>query len=293
MKQTTMAGPLGLSVPYAKMNGIGNSILVVDLRGGGSLDGDQARRLGEREGFGFDQLMAIAAPRSSDADATVEIYNRDGSRVGACGNGTRCVAWFMLRGADRIDLEVESAAGLLHCRRNPDGGFTVDMGRPRFGWHEIPLRDAVEDTRAVALHPASKWIEALGPAAMVNMGNPHAVFFLDPSSVLPNLGALGPALEHHPMFPERANISFARVVAPNRILLDVWERGAGLTRACGSAACAALVAAARTGLAGRKAEVVLPGGTLAIEWRDEDDHVLMTGPVELEHEGVLTIGVPA
>ena len=278
-------GPI--PIPYAKMNGIGNAILVADLRGGSSLDAAAARRLAGEGRFAFDQLMAVGPAHSAGADAYVDIFNADGSRAGACGNGTRCVAWFLLRGGARKAVVVETPAGRLACRRDADLVFTVDMGLPRFGWRDIPLREAVVDTRAVRLEPSSEWSEAIGPAAVVDMGNPHAVFWIDPARPAPDLALAGPWLECHPMFPDRANISFARVLAPDRIALSVWERGAGATLACGSAACATLVAAAREGLTGRRATIVLPGGELTIAWRETDDHVLMTGPVELEHEGVL------
>lgn len=273
------------TIPFAKMNGIGNAILVVDMRGRPPLDGATARRIGGEPGLGFDQLMAIGDARSPGTDAFVEIFNIDGTRAGACGNGTRCVAWFLLEGSDRRATMIETSAGRLDCRRDAEWEFTVDMGAPRFGWRDIPLRDAIEDTRSFAMTPASEDVDALGPATAVSMGNPHAIFWIDPAGPKPDLARLGPGLERHPMFPDRANISLARVLARDHIGLDVWERGAGLTRACGSAACASLVAAVRNGLADRRAAVTLPGGTLSIEWREADGHVLMTGLVELEHRG--------
>lgn len=269
------------------MNGIGNRILVADLRGGGAIDGAGARRIGRQPGRAFDQLMVLHPPRTAGTDAFVDIFNADGSRAGACGNGTRCVAWALLRGTDRVEVAVETAAGVLACRREPDGLFTVDMGAPRFGWRDIPLREPVADTRAVVLPAAPAGTP--GPASMVDMGNPHAVFFPDPAAPAPDLATLGPALERHPLFPERANISFARVTARDRVGLDVWERGAGLTRACGSAACAVAVAGVRAGRTDRRVAVDLPGGTLGIRWREADDHVLMTGPVAFEHEDVLAL----
>jgi diaminopimelate epimerase len=277
------------TIPYAKMNGIGNAILVADLRGGLALDAATARAIGQIDGCAFDQLMAIMDPRHPDAAASVAIFNTDGSRAGACGNGTRCVAWFMLDGRDDDHLIVETEAGCLACERTGPRQFTIDMGRPALGWHDIPLRDAVEDTRAFVLHPHAAWMDALGPVSAVSMGNPHAVFWLSPEADLPDLGHLGPALEHHPMFPDRANISFARAMTRDSIDLNVWERGAGLTLACGSAACATLVSGARTGRTARTAKVRLPGGVLAIAWRESDDHVLMSGPVALEHRGMLDL----
>ncbi|WP_131113168.1 diaminopimelate epimerase [Lichenihabitans psoromatis] len=284
---TSAAAAIDAPLRFAKMNGIGNSILVVDTRGHAALDEATARFLGARPGLGFDQLMAIGDGRGAGRPPFVDIFNQDGSKAGACGNGTRCVAWFLLEGSADQSVTVETVAGELVCRRQPDGLFTVDMGVPHVGWHDIPLRDAIEDTTSFALEPTSAWIEALGPVSAVSMGNPHAVFWIAPDAPQPPLATLGPALEHHPMFPDRANISFARVMSPTLIHLDVWERGAGLTKACGSAACATLVAAVRNHRVLRRADVVLPGGTLTIEWRDTDQHVLMTGAVELEHRGLV------
>lgn len=274
---------------YARMNGIGNAILVVDRRGQTSLDEATARRLHGLDGLAFDQMMAIGAPRQPGNAAYVDIFNADGSRAGACGNGTRCVAWYLMEQSGDRTVRFETSGGLLSCRRDEPWTLTADMGPPRLGWHDIPLRDAIEDTRAFALEPHSAWMDALGPCAGVSMGNPHAVFFLSPDTPLPDLGRLGPALERHPMFPDRANISFARALASDHVVLDVWERGAGLTRACGSAACASVVAGVRLGLVARTARVDLPGGTLQIAWRQEDGHVLMSGPVELEALGELVV----
>jgi diaminopimelate epimerase len=278
--------------PILRMNGAGNEILVLDLRGlGHVLAPQEARAIAAAPGLRFDQLMALHDPRAAGDDAFMRIYNIDGSLAGACGNGTRCVAWALAReGKERLSLE--TAAGRIETRRVAETQFSVDMGRPRLDWREIPLSREV-DTRAVTLEPPV----AGAPAqfAAVSMGNPHAVFFVPDASVI-SLETLGPALEHHPLFPERANISFAQIVARNDILLRVWERGTGATRACGSAACATLVAAARAGLAERQARVRLPGGDLNIEWR-ADDHVIMTGPVEFEFEtrlsGALFEGAPA
>ena len=277
-------------VPYAKMNGIGNAILVVDLRGGGTLDEATARAASGIDGCAFDQLMAIMDPRRGETAAFVAIFNTDGSRAGACGNGTRCVAWYLLEATSHPDVVVETEAGLLACERTGASTFTVDMGPPRLGWHDVPLRDAVEDTRAFALEPHAAWMDVLGPASAVGMGNPHVVFWLPPGKPLPDLRRLGPALEHHPMFPQRANVSFARAMARDAVALDVWERGAGMTLACGSAACATLVSGVRTGRTDRTAAITLPGGMLEITWRERDGHVLMSGPVQLEHRGLLDFG---
>jgi diaminopimelate epimerase len=226
--------------------------------------------------------MAVHDPRGTGADAFMTIFNTDGSQAGACGNGTRCVAWTLLRAGARDDLVLETEAGRLACRRIGEWRFEVEMGRPRLGWRDIPLARAEADTREIALFFGPPDAPILQTPAVVNMGNPHAIFFVDDLAAR-DLETIGPALERDAIFPERANISLACVAAPDHIELKVWERGVGLTRACGSAACAALVAAARRGLTGRRATVSLPGGDLDILWR-ADDMVVMTGPVAFEFE---------
>jgi diaminopimelate epimerase len=275
---------------FLKMNGLGNEIVVVDLRGTDSRIGaDEVRAVATNPPSRFDQLMAIHDPRASGTDAYLRIYNTDGSESGACGNGTRCVAWAMLD--DPImarpvgkSLLLETEAGLLPVARVSEREFTVDMGKPRFRWDEIPLREPFQDTRYIELQIGPIDAPILDSPSAVSMGNPHAVFWVDDVNAY-DLAKIGPLLENHPIFPERANISLAQVTSPEHIVLRVWERGAGLTKACGSAACAALVAASRKKFTRRKATVTLPGGDLLIEWRESDDHVLMTGPVDLEHEG--------
>ncbi len=272
-------------LPFAKMNGIGNSILVVDERGRlPALTGERARALC-RGPLAFEQMMVLSDAAEPGVDAAVRIFNTDGSRAGACGNGTRCVAWYVgeTGGPDDLSLDVDGTAVL--CRRDGPLAFTVDMGAPRFGWRDIPLGRPA-DTLALDLGDALAGTGLEAPAA-VSMGNPHAVFFVPDARGI-DLAALGPRFERHPLFPDRANVSFAEVRAPDDILLRVWERGAGPTRACGSAACATLVAAALRGLTGRQARVALPGGELSIRWRP-DGHVTMAGPVELEHRGRLDL----
>lgn len=278
---------------FLKMNGLGNEITVLDLRGSAHrVSAGEARAIAADPRSRFDQLMVLHDPVTPGTDAYMRIYNTDGSESGACGNGTRCVAWAMT--SDPVmsrpvegDLVLETRAGLLPVERVSDTVFTVDMGPPRFAWNEIPLRDPYPDTRTIAVDTRlPEAPELQGPSA-VSMGNPHAIFWVEDAQAY-DLAAIGPRFEHDPVFPERANISFAQVTSPEHIVLRVWERGAGATRACGSAACAALVAAARKGLTGRKGVVALPGGDLVIEWRESDGHVLMTGPTELEHEGTFS-----
>ncbi|MBI1980174.1 MAG: diaminopimelate epimerase [Methylocystis sp.] len=277
-----MAHPLD-HLQILRMNGAGNEILVLDLRGSDhALAPQEARAIANAPGLRFDQLMTLHRPRRPGDDAFMRIYNIDGSLSGACGNGARCVAFALAReGKDALRLETD--AGVIATQRQADTVYTVDMGRPRLDWREIPLARAVEDTREVALDPPV----AGAPArfAAVSMGNPHAVFFID-DAMLIDIETLGPRIECHPLFPERANVSFAQMLSRDDILLRVWERGTGATKACGSAACATLVAAVRAGVGDRAARLRLPGGDLTIEWR-ADDHVLMTGPVEFEFETTL------
>ena len=276
---------------FLKMHGAGNAILVLDLRGTDIRVGpDEARVIGADPRTQFDQLMVLHDPRTPGTDAYLRIHNTDGSQAGACGNGTRCVAFAMFddpamaRPTEGGALTLETSAGLVSVRRVADRSFTVDMGKPRLKWDEIPLRDPFPDTRRIELQIGPIDDPILHSPGAVGMGNPHAVFFVDRDPETYDLGRIGPMLEGHPIFPERANISLAQVLDRETIVLRVWERGAGLTLACGTAACAALVAASRLRMTGRHAAVRLPGGTLAIEWR-ADDHVLMTGPVVLEGEG--------
>ena len=230
--------------------------------------------------------MALYPPRTAGTDAFIRIYNNDGSEAGACGNGMRCVASLIAKesGKDTLTFEVDGRRAQLPGS-GADGLFTVDMGAPRFAWNEIPLAEEFRDTRAIELQigPIDKPI--LHSPSAVSMGNPHAIFWVDDVNAY-DLAKIGPLLENHPMFPERANITLCAIVSRREhIVIRTWERGAGLTKACGSAACAAAVAAARLKRTGRKVRVTLPGGDLTIEWRESDDHVLMTGPVEFEFEG--------
>jgi diaminopimelate epimerase len=274
-----------------KMSGLGNEVAVLDLRDSGlTVSGPEARAIGRGEGLAFDQLMVLHEPRSIGADAFMMIYNRDGSQAETCGNGARGVAFLLTRGTPRKEVVLETAAARLECLRAGETIFTVDMGRPRLAWNEIPLRDPFHDTRTIELQIGPIDAPILHTPSAVNMGNPHAIFWVDDIAAF-DLAKIGPLLENHPIFPERANISLAQVTSHAHIALRVWERGAGLTRACGSAACAALVAAARKGLTGRHAIVALPGGDLDIAWRQSDGHVAMTGPVEFEFETRLDPGL--
>ena len=274
------------SLPFRKMNGLGNEILVLDLRASRTvLTADQAARIAANPETRFDQLMALHAPRSPDTAAYVRIYNADGSPAGACGNGTRCIAFAEAELTGKPDMLFETDGGLLVCHVESAGRITVDMGEPRFDWKDIPLAEEFRDTRAIELQVGPIDNPSIHSPSVVNVGNPHAIFWVDRLDVV-DLAKVGPMLEHHRLFPERANISLARVVSKSEIHLKVWERGAGLTLACGSAACAAAVSGARTKRTDRRVTVVLPGGPLDIEWR-ADNHILMTGPVADEYAGTI------
>jgi diaminopimelate epimerase len=267
-------------VAFRKMHGLGNDFVVLDARRAPlALAAAAARAVADRHtGIGCDQIIVIEPPRRPGADARMRILNADGSEAEACGNATRCIARLIAEetGAPRVRLE--TVAGLLAAELRPDGLVAVDMGEARIGWRDIPLARAMDTLEAeIAVGP-------LRAPACTNIGNPHATFFVADADAI-DLAALGPLLEHDKLFPERANIGVATVAGPDRIRLRVWERGAGLTRACGSGACAALVAAHRRGLCGRQAAVTLDGGDLDILWRGDDGHVVMTGPAAFVFEG--------
>ncbi len=269
--------------PFVKMNGLGNEIVVVDMRSNPQWITAADARLAAA-GVPYDQLMAIYPRRVAATDVFVRIFNNDGSEAGACGNGMRCVADLLLRESGRKSLTVETSAGVLSCWPGETRlTATVDMGPPRFRWDEIPLAEPLSDTRAIGLQIGPADHPVLHSPSVASMGNPHAVFWVNDVNAY-NLAEIGPVAENHPIFPDRANVSLAQVASPDHLIVRTWERGAGLTRACGSAACAALVCGCRTQRTGRKATVTLPGGDLVIEWR-ADDHVLMTGPIEYEFEG--------
>ena len=269
--------------PFVKMNGLGNEIVVVDMRARPQpITAAEAREAAAAAPY--DQLMAIYPPRTAETDAFVRIFNNDGSEAGACGNGMRCVADILFKESRKTVLTVETRAGVLNCWQGETAlTSTVDMGPPRFKWNEIPLAEEFYDTRTIELQIGPIDRPILHSPSVANMGNPHAVFWVDDVNAY-DLGKIGPMLENHPIFPERANISLAKVISRTHLTVRTWERGAGLTQACGSAACAVVVCGVRTGRTERKVTVTLPGGDLAIEWR-EDDHVLMTGPIAYEFEG--------
>lgn len=264
--------PMG-GLPFMKMHGAGNDFVILDTRGRAAVTTPAlAAALGDRHrGVGFDQLAELRD--SPDADFHLDFWNSDGSRAGACGNATRCVCDYVMRGRDQVTLT--TARGTLAARRGADGLISVNMGHPQRDWRDLPLARDVD-----TLH-----LPLAGDPVGVGMGNPHAVFFV-PDAEAVDLAVVGPALEHDPLFPARCNIEFASLIAPDHLRLRVWERGAGITLACGSGTCATVVAAHLRGLTGRRVTVQADGGTLQVDWRE--DGVWLTGPVAYVFDGVLS-----
>ena len=281
-----MTGTPFLKMPFLKMHGLGNDFVVLDGRAGAlSLSTHSRRAIADRRlGVGCDQLIVLEPPTERDADVFMRIYNPDGTEAGACGNATRCVASLVMDERKSEQVTVQTIAGLLESQKTGQGSnglpvITVDMGPARLDWRDIPVASACDTNHMpVGLGP-------LQDPVGTNMGNPHATFFVDDLDAIAII-ELGPKLEHDRFFPERANIGVAQLVGENKVRLRVWERGAGLTLACGSGACAAGVAAARRGLTGRKVDIVMEHGTLAIEWL-RDGNVTMTGGISLAYKGEL------
>ncbi|WP_112311318.1 diaminopimelate epimerase [Pseudogemmobacter bohemicus] len=270
-------GPDLSGLPFVKMHGAGNDFVVIDSRGRGEavVTAALARALGDRNrGVGFDQLAEIRPAPESEAgvDFSLDFWNTDGSRAGACGNATRCVSDYVMRDLGTETVTLITRRGILRAERLADGRVTVNMGHPQLNWEELPLSHAV-DTLHLPLE---------GDPLAVGMGNPHCVFFV-PDAETTDVAARGPLVERNPLFPERTNVEFASLTSPDRLRMRVWERGAGITLACGSGACATAVAAHLRGLTGRHVTLDLDGGVLEIDWRE--DGVWMAGPVALVFEG--------
>lgn len=268
-----------MTLPFLKMHGLGNDFVVVDARDGRVVTAELARALGDRRrGVGCDQILVLETPKTAGADVFMRIFNPDGSMAEACGNGTRCVAGLTQAESGRPVVTVETVAGLLRAERGADGMITVDMGPAVLDWAAIPVAREVDTLRMpVEVGPLAE------PVGMA-IGNPHATFFVPDAEAI-DVARFGPEAERHPLFPRRANIGVASLLGPDHLRLRMWERGAGVTQACGSGACAAAVAAARRALTGRRVRVTLDGGDLWLEWRD-DGHVLMTGPIATSFSGV-------
>lgn len=272
-----------MKLPFIKMNGAGNDFVVFDgRRHAVRLSPAHLLDIADRKNAltkGCDQIIVMQP--SQKADVFMRIYNADGSEVGSCGNASRCIGWLVHTELKKNPVTIETADGIITAHVKSQDHITIDMGEPRLEWQDIPLAGA-RDTLHVGIESGP-----LNDPVAVSMGNPHIIFFVQDADSI-DLSLLGPALEHDKLFPKRVNISVAQVITPQRIALRVWERGAGLTLACGTAACATLVAAHRRGLSGKKADIVLPGGTLSIEWHD-DNHVFMTGPAATDFIGELDL----
>jgi diaminopimelate epimerase len=271
--------------PFLKMNGIGNDFVVLDARVHKiAITPQAAQRIADRNsGIGCDTVVVLEP--SNKAELLMRFYNADGSESASCGNASRCIAWLVNQESGVTDPTLETKAGVLKTNVHPDGSATVDMGRPKFRWDEIPLSEPFHDTKKIELQIGPIDKPVLHSPSVVNVGNPHCIFWVDDVKAH-RLDRIGPILENHPRFPERANISLAQVTSPTSMILRVWERGVGLTKACGTGACAATVCAARKNLTERAVTVTLPGGKLHVDWR-ADDHMYMTGPAQLDFEGTL------
>ena len=267
---------------FYKMNGAGNSFVIFDAREEALMaDADRIRQIADPQtGVGADQVIAME--KSLRGDVFMRIWNRDGSEAEACGNATRCVAWLMMREAGAAKVTIETVAGLLASRDAGERLVTVDMGSPLLKWEEIPLAERM-DTRGIDLKIGPIDAPYMQLPGAVNMGNPHIVFFV-PDLDAVDVTAAGSLVENHPLFPEGVNVGFAEILDEQNMRLRTWERGVGRTKACGSNICAAVVAAHRRNLTGRSVSVQNDGGMVHIDWRSSDDHVLMTGPIELEYE---------
>ena len=271
---------------FKKMHGLGNDFIILDLRDGKSLPDKSviAKMTHRKFGVGCDQFIPVFPPEHPKADAFMRILNApDASEAEACGNATRCVADFLMRESGKDYAVIHTVAGFLECRRTENGMVEVDMGVPSLNWQDIPLSHDM-DTRHIDL--AVEGCD-LPSGTAVNIGNPHCVLFFDDAEAL-DIECIGPKVEHHPFFTARTNVEFVSLIEKNRLRMRVWERDTGVTMACGSAACATAVAAIEHGLTDRKVEVMLDGGPLFFEWREQDRHLLMTGPVTYVYDGMLS-----
>jgi diaminopimelate epimerase len=274
-----------MSITFRKMNGLGNDFVVLDARAKSiPLSASAVRAISNRgKGVGCDTVVVLE--RSARATVKASFFNADGSESPSCGNATRCIALLLSQSDSVAEPVIETSGGILRTRVLDGSRVTVDMGVPKFRWNEIPLAEPFNDTRKIELQigPIDKPI--LHSPSVVNVGNPHCVFWVDDVDAY-KLERFGPILENHPLFPERANVSVAQVTSRGSLRLRVWERGVGITQACGTGACAAAVCASRKGLTDRSVQVGLPGGDLEIEWR-QDGHIWMTGPAKLDYESSL------
>lgn len=279
-----------MSLPFRKMNGLGNDFVVIDARAKPlAISEAQARAIADRKsGIGCDQLIVME--KSPVADVRMRIWNAEGGEVPSCGNASRCIADLMFDEKATQVATIETKGGMLTAKKAGTHLVTIDQGKPKFGWKDIPLSEAFADTRHIELQVGPIDKPLLHSPSVVNVGNPHCIFWVDDLDVV-DFAKVGPMLENHPMFPERANISLAKVVARDHVLLKVWERGAGLTQACGTAACATMAAGHRIKIIDAKCTITLPGGDLFMAVNEENGHILMTGPAALDFEGTLPEGL--
>ena len=273
-------------IHFRKMNGLGNDFVVLDARSHAlAITEDKARAIADRaSGVGCDQLIVLEP--STLADVKMRIWNNEGFEVESCGNASRCIADLLFGEKRTAKATIDTAGGLLVAEKAGEKLVQVDNGLPRFGWQEIPLSEPFHDTRHIELQVGPIDAPLIHSPSVVNVGNPHCIFWVKNLDAV-DLGKVGPMLEHHPLFPQRANITLARVDARDHVTIRVWERGAGLTKACGTAACAVMAAGFRIKIFDRQARVTLPGGDLLMECRESDGHILMTGPVSYDFEGDL------
>lgn len=278
----TAASPLH----FRKMNGLGNDFVVFDARRRPvAMDEARARAIADRKtGIGCDQLIVLEP--SAKADVTMRIWNNEGGEVESCGNATRCIADILFDEKKATRATIDTKGGFLVAEKGGEKLVTVDMGAPRFDWQDIPLSEKFHDTRYIDLHVGPVDAPLIDRPSVVNVGNPHCIFWVKDLDVV-DLAKVGPMLEHHPLFPKRANITLARIDDRSHVVIKVWERGAGLTRACGTAACAVMAAGHRLKRLDDKATITLPGGDLFMAIRESDGHIIMTGPVAYEFEGDL------
>jgi diaminopimelate epimerase len=271
---------------FRKMNGLGNDFVVFDARKRSlAMDEAKARAIADRKtGIGCDQLIVLEP--SAKADVTMRIWNNEGGEVESCGNATRCIADILFDEKKASRATIDTKGGFLVAEKGGDRLVTVDMGAPRFDWQDIPLSEKFHDTRYIDLHVGPVEAPLIDRPSVVNVGNPHCIFWVKDLDVV-DLAKVGPMLEHHPLFPKRANITLARIDDRKHVVIKVWERGAGLTKACGTAACAVMAAGFRLKRLDAQATITLPGGDLFMAIRESDGHVIMTGPVEYEFDGEL------
>jgi diaminopimelate epimerase len=279
-------------IAFRKMNGLGNDFVVIDARKQPiSISDAQAKAIADRKtGIGCDQLIVME--RSSLADVKMRIWNAEGGEVESCGNASRCIADIVMDETGLNSATIDTKGGFLVGTRAGKLQVTMDMGKPKFDWDQIPLSEKFADTRHIELQVGPIDAPLMHSPSVVNVGNPHCVFWVNDLNVV-KLDRIGPMLENHPMFPERANIEMAKVVSRNHVIVNVWERGAGITQACGTAACAVMAAGHRIKIIDSAAKITLAGGDLFMSINEANGHVIMTGPLSYDFEGVIPEGLLA